>query len=122
MNAISKQQFGKSIRQWREEKEITLRKFAEMVGISPTYLSKIERGDFEPPAEDKIRAIAKALGKDEDTVLALAGRISSDLEPIIRKHPQETASFLRTAKKLSADDWRALTEKAEQLSKKPGDN
>jgi len=120
MNAISKQEFGETIRKWRAEKDVTLRKFAEMVGISPTYLSKIERGDFEPPAEDKIRAIAKALGKDEDEVLGLAGRISSDLSPIIRRHPVETASFLRTAQKLSPEDWRKLTQKAEQLSKEGG--
>jgi transcriptional regulator with XRE-family HTH domain len=28
---------------------------AKKIGVSPAYLSKIERGDFDPPAEDKIR-------------------------------------------------------------------
>ncbi len=44
--------FGPTIRDWREKKEIGLRRFADMVGMSPTYLSKVERGDFPPPGED----------------------------------------------------------------------
>jgi transcriptional regulator with XRE-family HTH domain len=36
------------------------RETAKKIGVSPTYLSKIERGDFDPPAEDKVRRIAAA--------------------------------------------------------------
>ena len=66
--------FGTTVRRLREEKKIGLRKFAQMVGMSPTYLSKVERDEFNPPSEEKIRAIAKALGQDADELLALAGR------------------------------------------------
>ncbi len=65
--------FGQTIRAWREEKQIGLRKFADQVGMSPTYLSKIERDDFPPPGEEKIQAIAKALERDADELLALRG-------------------------------------------------
>ena len=50
--------FGALVRQEREAKEIGLREMAKKIGVSPTYLSKIERGDFDPPAEDKVRKIA----------------------------------------------------------------
>ena len=30
-----------------------------MIGVSPTYLSKVERDEFPPPAEDKVKAIAQ---------------------------------------------------------------
>jgi hypothetical protein len=47
--------FGALVRREREAKEIGLREMAKRIGVSPTYLSKIERGDFGPPAEDRVR-------------------------------------------------------------------
>ena len=106
--------FGAYIRALREKKEISLRRFAEDVGISPTYLSKVERGEFPPPAEDKIQAIAEALGENPDQLLALAGKVASDLPEIIRQHPREMATFLRTASGLSAEEIKRLSRELEQ--------
>jgi hypothetical protein len=64
--------FGKTVRSRREAKGIILRKFAQAVGITCTYLSKIERGDLIPPSEETIRAIASALGEDGDKFVMLA--------------------------------------------------
>ena len=49
--------FGKRLRAIREERRISVRKLAKMVGIHVTYLSKIERGEMPPPAWDKILAL-----------------------------------------------------------------
>lgn len=110
--------FGPSIRAWREEKEIGLRRFADQVGMSPTYLSKIERGEFPPPGEEKIKAIAKALGKDADELLALAGRVASDLGEIIQQKPREIATFLRAARRLTRQDIEQLTRQVERKQRK----
>jgi transcriptional regulator with XRE-family HTH domain len=99
-----KKSFGALVRQEREAKEIGLREMAKMIGVSPTYLSKVERDEFAPPAEDKVRAIAKIIGRDVDELLALAGRVASDLSEIIKRHPIELAALLRTTKGLTADD------------------
>lgn len=106
------------VRAWREEKEIGLRRFADLVGISPTYLSKIERGEFPPPGEEKIKAIAKELGRDADELLALAGRVSSDLEEIIQQKPREMATFLRAARGLTPKDLEELTKQVERKKRK----
>lgn len=37
--------FGDTVRDARMREKITLRKFAEMVGVSPTYISQIERDE-----------------------------------------------------------------------------
>jgi len=111
--------FGQTIRAWREEKQIGLRKFADQVGMSPTYLSKVERGDFPPPGEEKIVAIAKALEKDADEVLALAGRVASDLSKIIQRTPREMATFLRASRGLGPKDIEQFTRQAER-KKRPG--
>lgn len=107
----SKETFGKRVRAKRTEKQITLRKFAEMIEVSPTYISQIERDEFKPPSEEIIRQIAKILGENEDEMLALAKKVSSDLPDIIQKHPKEVATFLRTAKGFSREDWQDLTQK-----------
>ena len=110
--------FGALVRREREAKEIGLREMAKKIGISPTYLSKIERGDFDPPAEDKVRKIAEIIGRDPDELLALAGRVVSDLTDIIRQRPRELADFLRTAKGLSAEDIARLARQAQRAKEK----
>jgi HTH-type transcriptional regulator, competence development regulator len=110
--------FGALVRREREAKEIGLREMAKKIGVSPTYLSKIERGDFDPPAEDKVRRIAEIIGHDPDELLALAGRVASDLTKIIQEHPRELADFLRTAKGLSAEDIARLARQAQRVKEK----
>ena len=52
----------------------SLRQVAERVGIEPSYLSKIERGEEPPPGEQTIRRLAEELGENPDALLALAGK------------------------------------------------
>ena len=92
-----KEKFGAFIRREREglDPKVGLRAMAKKILVSPTYLSKIERDEFPPPAEDKVIAIAEILDLDVDVLLARAGKVSSDLTQIIREHPREMASVLR---------------------------
>src|SRR3954470_11817032 len=104
--------FGARVRRLREAKEIGLRPFARMIGISATYLSKIERDELPPPAETRVKQIARLLDEDPDELLALAGKVASDLNEIIRTRPRETASFLRSTSGLSGKELEQLTRKA----------
>ena len=101
---MSGEKFGAFIRKQREAKEIGLREMAKMIEVSPTYLSRIERDEFPPPTEDRVRAIAKIIGCDVDELLARAGRVASDLSEIIKRRPVELAALLRTTKGLKAED------------------
>jgi len=112
-----KSKFGKRVRALRVERGLGLRKFAREVGISPTYLSKIERAEFPPPAEDKVVAIADALDQDRDELLALAGRVASDLEAVILRHPRELAALLRALADLSAAEIHGLTRMAARVAR-----
>jgi transcriptional regulator with XRE-family HTH domain len=113
-----KESFGALVRREREAKEIGLREMAKMIAVSPTYLSKVERGEFAPPAEDKVKAIAEIIGRDVDELLALAGRVSSDLSDIIKKRPVELAALLRTTKGLTADEVTKLAHHAQKVKDK----
>ncbi len=112
-------QFGKLIRERREAKNISLRKFAQQVGLSATYLSKIERGEMAAPGEEKIKIIAEHLELDEDELLALAGKVSTDLKELIMEHPKVIANFLRSTHGHSVKEIQRITEKLqnEVLSK-----
>ena len=99
------QEFGEYLRSVREAKatndpSFSLRQVAGAVDIEPSYLSKIERGIEPPPGEGTIKDLAKFLGEDPDVLLALAGKISSDLQTIICKRPALFAELLRSFRSL----------------------
>ena len=109
------EKFGEFIRGRRQAMDIGLREMAKKIGVSPTYLSKVERDEFPPPAEDKVRALAEIIGCDADDLLARAGRVSSDITDIIKRHPVELAALLRTTKGLSAEDIARLARQAQKV-------
>lgn len=112
------EKFGAFIRREREGKEIGLREMAKMIGVSPTYISKVERDEFPPPAEDKVRAIANIIRCDVDALLALAGRVSSDVASIIKRKPVEMATLLRTANGMSSEQIARLIRQAQKVKEK----
>ena len=62
---MAKQQnksFGETLREKRLEKGFSLRKFAQLVGVSPTYLSQVEQGNVDPPTADRVKRMAELLG------------------------------------------------------------
>lgn len=115
---MSGERFGEFVRRKREAKEIGLREMAKMIDVSPTYLSKVERDEFAPPAEDRVKAIARVLGCDVDELLARAGKVASDLSDIIKRHPVELAALLRTTKGLTPDDIARLARNAQKAKEK----
>ncbi|HEX2133276.1 MAG TPA: helix-turn-helix transcriptional regulator [Actinophytocola sp.] len=66
---------GRSLRTTREEQGDRLVDVAERAGISPQYLSEIERGRKEPSSE-MIAAVTGALGVELDVLLVgIAGDV-----------------------------------------------
>lgn len=115
---MSGKKFGALVRREREAKELGLREMAKMIGVSPTYLSKVERDEFPPPAEDRVKEIAKVIGYDADELLALAGRVASDISDIIKRQPVELAALLRTTKGLKAEEIAQLAREAQRAKDK----
>ncbi len=92
--------FGSYVRTTREKKfkedrSFSVRQLAQRIGVEPSYLSKIERSQVAPPSEATINRLARELGEDPDILLAMAGKVSSDLQQIIRRRPQLFADLLR---------------------------
>jgi transcriptional regulator with XRE-family HTH domain len=87
-------------RQAEPRNHLSVRALAKRVGIEPSYLSKIERGLQAPPSEATIARLAAALGEDVDVLLAMAGKVSSDLQAVIRKRPAIFAELIRQLKRM----------------------
>ena len=92
--------FGGYVRAVREglrakDRRYSVRQVALRVGIEPAYLSKIERGEQPPPSEATIRMLAGDLDQDADVLLAMAGKVSRDLQAAIVKRPQLFAELIR---------------------------
>ncbi len=104
--ASGKEKFGAFIRRKREAlvPKLGLRKSAGIIGVSPTYLSKVERDEFPPPAEDKIRAIAEILDLNVDELLARAGKVSSELTQMIVERPRDMAIAIRGTYSMSEEE------------------
>jgi transcriptional regulator with XRE-family HTH domain len=95
--------FGTFIRAQRERlskdrKDFSVRKVAIKIGVEPAYLSKVEREIVSPPSEGKIIALAEVLGEDKDVLLAMAGKVSSDLLKVIKDRPVLFAELIRKLK------------------------
>ena len=111
--------FGPTLRDMRIAKGYSLRKFAGLIDISPTYLSQVEQGNVDPPTAERVQKMAEILNENADELIALAGRVPGDLHKIIQKQPTQMPELLREAKGLTADQMQVLIDQARKL--KDGD-
>ena len=116
------QNFGEFLQRKRTEKQITLRKMAEMIGITAPYLTDIEKDCRNPPEMEKLELISQILmlnDEDKTTMYDLAGKkrnsVAPDLPDYIMEHDYVSAA-LRTARDLDASeaDWLKFVEELRQ--------
>lgn len=98
--ATDNSDFGDYVRARREtlreeDRTYSVRQVAGRIGVEPSYLSKVERGQVPPPSEETVVRLAETLGEDADVMLALAGKVSTDLKDAIRKRPRLFAELIR---------------------------
>lgn len=103
--------FGEMIREMREAQGLGLRVAAERLGISPAYLSRIERGRERPPKPELVKRMARLLGGDADLLFRLAESTDPDIAEFVNLVPN-VPEFLRIAMalRLTSDDFADLIE------------
>jgi HTH-type transcriptional regulator, competence development regulator len=82
----------------RGRSDFSLRQVASRIQVQPSYLSRIERDDVKPPSEEKVKELAAVLEEDPDLLLAMAGKLSTDLKEIINKRADVFADLIRQLK------------------------
>lgn len=104
--------FGEYLKQKRLEKNMKAKTAAELLSISPAYLSSLENGSRQPPSYELLEKIAAILGLSTDErylLFDLAGEnknppeISKDLTEYIYQNPQ-IIEILRYAMKCNLTD------------------
>jgi transcriptional regulator with XRE-family HTH domain len=103
--AAQRTTLGEIIRSQRELNALSMRRFADMVGISNPYMSQIERG-LREPSEKVLDAIARNLDLSAEALYEQAGMTDSGEEgeePAVR-------AAIRKDPRLNARQRRALFE------------
>lgn len=105
----------------RLDKGITLRKFAELLRVSPTYISGVENGILPPPTLDRIEAISELLDVPVDELMEFAGRWDDLAKQRVVERPEYVRLF-RAVKDLSADQIEEVTRAAEKIGNTDSDD
>ena len=89
-------ELGDFIREQRRLAQLSVRRLAELAGVSNPYLSQIERG-LRRPSVEILQQIAKALSLSAESLYVRAGILNEDpfaehsnLESSIREAPELT--------------------------------
>ena len=124
--------FGEFAEQKRREKGISIRQFAGMIGLSPSYVSAVEKGRRNPYDKNKLEKMIDifSLSKKEiDEMYSLAGRsknvkandtVSADISSYINEN-DFVGIALRTARDLQAGEEEWLQFVNELIQRKKGD-
>ena len=92
--------FGEYLSQKRKEKNFTIRKLANKLEISFTYLSDVEKGRAKAFKQEILKKIIQVLqlNKEETDILNdLAGEsqnsVAPDVAEYLKSHPEAVAAF-----------------------------
>lgn len=118
--------FGEFLNKKRVEKQITLRKMADMLGVSAPFLTDVEKDRRNPLDMEKLKLLAEILElskEDNELMLNLAGRKRNAVAPDLPEYIMErdyVSAALRTARDLGAgeEEWNRFVE---ELKKRKGE-
>lgn len=102
MKAPQLDNVGAFIREQRERSALSIRKLADLTGVSNPYLSQIERGVRKPSAEI-LRSIGEALSIRTETLYERAGLLD-------RGDPPGVADAIEADPRLTRNQKQALME------------
>ena len=121
-NTAAPANFGEFLQRKREEKQITLRKMADLLGFSAPFLSDVEKDRRNPPELTKLEQIADILGlsyEEKEIMYNLAGKKRDSVAPDLPEYIMNrdyVAAALRTARDLDAgeEEWLRFVEELKQ--------
>ncbi|MBI2092354.1 MAG: helix-turn-helix transcriptional regulator [Deltaproteobacteria bacterium] len=105
---------GGTIKEARMAKGISLRKFADEIGVSPPHVSDIEN-DNRKPSDELLGKIAKNLDLSFDELEKMKGKIGDKVKDWVKREP-EAAVLMRKIAGMSngLDRLREIAEEGEK--------
>jgi transcriptional regulator with XRE-family HTH domain len=86
--------FGGMFRHLRKEAGIGIKRLAPHLGVTYSYLSKLENG-ATLPSEDLVYRTARYFSCDPNPLLLAAGKVPRDVLRILQEHPEDAFEFLK---------------------------
>lgn len=86
--------FGVILKDLRSRAGLGIKRLGPELGVSYSYLSKLEHGEVAP-SEDLVGRVAKYFSYDQDRLLISAGKIPAPILKILQENPEEALGFLR---------------------------
>ena len=122
--------FGQFLRQRREELRISVRALANAIGMSPVYLSDIERGNRNAPNgtsknKDFMAALVRELhiaDDEKDAFYAMAEVTNdryTDMKTYFRKNPKARLAFsIANKTDVPDEEWQRFIDRLKELNQK----
>lgn len=82
------------LRHLRREAGVGIKQLGPELGVSYTYVSKVE-SNHKRPSADFIARVSEYFEADVDRLMLAAERIPPDVMEILREHPDDAITFLR---------------------------
>lgn len=86
--------FGVILRQLRTDAGVGIKRLAPELGVSYSYVSKLENGEVNP-SEALVGRVAAYFQYDRDRLLLSAGKVPPEILRILQDHPDDAVEFLR---------------------------
>ena len=87
-------EFGSMLRQLRLSAGASIKTLAPELGVTYTYLSKLENNEARP-SEELVGRVSTYFKYSSSVLFLAAGRVPPDILEILRTHPQDAVEFLR---------------------------
>jgi len=108
--------FGQLLKELRRKAGVSQRDLASEVGVDFSYISKVENDRLPPPSADTIVKICEVLKTPSDALLAMTGKIPTDVKNMLSSNPL-AQQFIREAQTMKLNDieWKQLSQKLKKL-------
>ncbi|MGI0023527.1 MAG: helix-turn-helix domain-containing protein [Nitrososphaera sp.] len=80
---------GDVVREWRQDRQISLTEFSRRTGLSKGYISELEHNKIDNPKSDKRKRIAAALGITERDMLSR--RMPDEMRAVVSQQTQKAS-------------------------------
>lgn len=88
------EEFGNILRELRGKAGIGIKRLAPELGVTYSYLSKLENNQIRP-SEELVGRVADYFHYDRDRLLLAADKVPPEILQILREHPDDALDFLR---------------------------
>jgi transcriptional regulator with XRE-family HTH domain len=86
--------FGTILRELRKTSGVGIKKLAPELGVSYSYLSKLENGEVNP-SEAVVERVAHYFDYDVNRLLLSAGKVPADIMRILQENPDAAVDYLK---------------------------